>query len=117
MYEGSAHSAGSHGAVVCIVIHAGRLGDLYILQVVCIAFGELSREIVLAIAEYEHVPEISAVAIGDKLMRCSEGLQQIHMMVLAVIEAALERGDQNHASSLKQTLDAFVADFPTAADR
>ena len=83
----------------------------------CIAFGELSREIVLAIAEYEHVPEISAVAIGDNLVRCSEGLQRIHMMVVAVIEAAIERGDQSHASSLKQTLDAFLIDFQTAAAR
>ncbi|MGI9411480.1 MAG: hypothetical protein ACR2OV_15485 [Hyphomicrobiaceae bacterium] len=82
----------------------------------CIAFGELSREIVLAIAEYEHVPEISAVAIGDKLVCCSEGLQRIHLMVLTVIEAAIERGDQNYASSLKQTLDAFLAEFPAAAD-
>ena len=81
----------------------------------CIAFGELSREIVLAIAEHEHVPEISAVAIGDKLVRCSEGLQRIHMMVLTVIEAAIERGDQNYDCSLKQTLDAFLTEFPSAA--
>ena len=81
----------------------------------CIAFGELSREIVLAIAEHEHVPEISAVAIGEKLIGCTEGLQRIHTMVLSVIEAAIERGDQSYASSLRQTLDAFLNDFPIAA--
>ena len=94
----------------------GLNGDDFLLTLDdCIAFGELSRDIVLAIAEYEHVPEISAVAIGEKLMRCSEGLQRIHMIVLSVIDAAVQRGDQHYASALKQTLDAFLNEFPSAA--
>lgn len=81
----------------------------------CIAFGELSREIVLAIAEHEHVPELSAVAIGEQLMQCTDGLRSIHNMAVAVIDAAMARGDVGYAKSLTAKLQAFLDEFPGAA--
>lgn len=81
----------------------------------CIAFGELSREIVLAIAEHERVPELSAVAIGEQLMQCSDGLRSIHNMVIAVIDAAIERGDVTYAKTLAANLQTFLSEFPAAS--
>ena len=80
----------------------------------CIAFGELSREIVLAIAEHEHVPELSAVAIGEQLVQCRDGLRSIHNMVVTVIDAAKERGDIGYAKALTSKLQAFLDEFPGA---
>jgi hypothetical protein len=80
----------------------------------CIAFGDLRREIVLAIAEHERVPEVSAVAIGAQLAQCVDGLRSIHVMIVAVIAAAADRGDSAHAHALRQTLTRFLEDFPQA---
>lgn len=81
----------------------------------CIAFGELSRDVVLAIAEHERVPEMSAVAIGAELMRDGEGSRTIHKMLVSVINAAVDRGDLGYARALKSTLCSFLSENPAAA--
>ncbi len=78
----------------------------------CIAFGELSRDVVLAIAECQSVPEMSAVAIGAELMQQVDGIRQIHDMIATVQQAALERGDNAYASTLRATLTNFTAEHP-----
>ncbi|MGI9524721.1 MAG: hypothetical protein ACR2PG_24080 [Hyphomicrobiaceae bacterium] len=83
----------------------------------CIAFGDLSRGIVLAIAEHERVPEVSAVAIGAQLVQRVDGLRSIHAMVVAVIAAAADRGDIAHEHALRQTLLLFLEEFPQANHR
>ena len=80
----------------------------------CIAFGELKRDVVLAIAEHERVPEMSAVAIGADLMLQASGLRTIHAMLVAVMRAASERGESDRARALEATLADFVAEFPSA---
>ena len=80
----------------------------------CIAFGELKREVVLAIAEHERVPELSAVAIGADLMAQTGGLGRIYTMIASVLNAAAERGENERVRTLETTLANFVEEFPNA---
>jgi len=78
----------------------------------CIAFGELSRDVVLAIAEHERVPELSAVAIGSELVQCIDGIQRIQSILETVIASALARGDTGYARTLETTLANFMGEHP-----
>ena len=78
----------------------------------CVAFGELSRELVLAIAEHEHVPELSAVAIGSELSNHTDGIMKIRDIAENIVSAALSRGDHGFAKSLESALANFVASHP-----
>lgn len=80
----------------------------------CIAFGELKREVVLAIAEHERVPVLSAVAIGADLMAQTGGLGRIYTMIVSVLNAAAERGENERVRTLETTLANFVEEFPNA---
>jgi len=90
------------------------LGDCLLTLDDCIAFGELKREVVLAIAEHERVPELSAVAIGTNLMLQSDGLRTIYNMIVAVKNTAAARGEAHRSRDLEATLAEFVAEFPDA---
>ncbi len=79
----------------------------------CIAFGDLSRDVVLAIAEHQRVPEMSAVAIGQELVQHADGLHEIHDMLISQLQNAAARGDAGAAAGLRATLARFVADYPS----
>ncbi len=76
----------------------------------CIAFGELSQELVRAIAEHEGVPELSAVAIGSELANRVDGIRQIRSIGEQSLRAALARGDHGFADALEASLASFVAE-------
>ena len=80
----------------------------------CIAFSGLTRKEVLAIAEHEHVPEIAAAAIGRYMLKEPNGPEKIRDMIRDDIHAALNRGDNNHASELLMVLRQFLATHPEA---
>ncbi len=75
----------------------------------CIAFCGLTEEEVLAIAEHEHIPEISAAALASYLVEQEHGSERIRDMIRDDIRAALDRGDIGHARQLFGALRHFVS--------
>jgi hypothetical protein len=78
----------------------------------CIAFCNLDEAEVLAIAEHEHVPEIVACALAEKLLRSSHGPEQIRDMIRDDIRAAIARGDRQHARELIGAMHHFLSEHP-----
>ncbi len=80
----------------------------------CIALCGLTREQVLALAEHEHIPEISAAALANHLLAQPEGCRRVSAMIADDITFAEARGDRRHADELRRTLHEFVATHPDA---
>ena len=74
----------------------------------------LSRAEIAAIAEHEHMPEVSAAALGEYLMHLHHGPQQVQQMICEDIRDALHRDDLAHARVLFATLRHFIAEHPEA---
>ena len=53
----------------------------------CVAFCGLTEEEVLAIAEYEHMPEIAAAALAAYLAYQEHGTEEIRDMIIGDIRA------------------------------
>jgi hypothetical protein len=80
----------------------------------CIALCGLSEKEVMAIAEHEHVPEITAAAMGRYLLKKPDGPDKIRDMMRDDIHDALSRGDKERASELLMVLRHFLATHPEA---
>ena len=80
----------------------------------CLGLSDLTEEEVDAIAEHEHVPEIIAAELGSYLVHSSTGVPMIRRIILDDIEAARNRGDNDHALRLKLVLKHFVETHPEA---
>jgi len=80
----------------------------------CIALCGLTRAEVLALAEHEHIPEISAAALANHLLTQPEGCRRIAAMMADDVTFAEARGDRPHADELRVTLRMFVSDHPEA---
>ena len=83
----------------------------------CIALCGLSRKEVMAIAEHEHVPAITAAAMGRYLLKKPGGAEQIRDMIRADLHEALSRDDKDHASELLMVLRQFLSAHPEAQVR
>ena len=83
----------------------------------CVAMCGLTRQEVAAIAEHEHLGEISAAALADHLMSKPGGSLRISKMIRDDIEAALARGDEAHSHELLMTLHHFLHTHPEARMR
>ncbi len=66
----------------------------------CIAMCGLDAKEIEAIAEHEHIPEISAAALADHLLHQVGGTKRIREMILDDIRIALESGCADHAAEL-----------------
>lgn len=82
----------------------------------CLAFSELPEDVILAIAEHEHVPEMAAIAIGEHLLDQEDGAEKIRDMIVEVIQLALGRNDRAHADALRETLGHFIEAHPKACN-
>ena len=80
----------------------------------CIAFCDLDEAELLAIAEHEHVPEIVACALAEKLLQSDQGPEQIRDMIRDDIRAAIARGDKVHARELIAAMHHFLTLHPEA---
>ena len=80
----------------------------------CIALCGLTKDEVLALAEHEHIPEISAAALAQHLLSQSEGCRSIGAMIADDVTFANARGDRQHAEKLRATLHEFVTTHPEA---
>lgn len=82
----------------------------------CLALCELGEDVVDAIAEHEHIPEIVAAELGSYLVRTPDGELRIRRIILDDIDAAVAAGNLKHALVLRLALRSFVKDHPTPAD-
>ncbi len=80
----------------------------------CIAMCGLDAKEIEAIAEHEHIPEISAAALADHLLHQVGGAKRIREMILDDIRIALESGCADHAAELSMALSHFVEHHPEA---
>ncbi len=80
----------------------------------CIAMSGLDAKEIEAIAEHEHIPEISAAALADYLLHQSGGAERIREMILDDIRIAVENGRTDHAAELSMALSHFMEHHPEA---
>jgi hypothetical protein len=74
----------------------------------CIAFSDLTRQEIDAIAEHEHLPATIAAELGCYLVHRPDGQYAIRAMIRDDIDAARRRGDLHHSAELKLVLQNFV---------
>lgn len=83
----------------------------------CIALSGLTEEEILAIAEHEHIPEISAAEMANYLARSPEGELCIKSMIRDDIRAAEARAERGRVIALKRVLRDFVLQHPCCDER
>ena len=83
----------------------------------CLALCELTEDEVLAIAEHEHLTELAAAALGNYLVRTSDGELAIKAMIRDDIAAAGAKLDHARAAALKGALRRFVLQHPRCEAR
>ncbi len=80
----------------------------------CLALCGLTRAEVDALAEHEHIPEISATALAQHLLAQPDGWRRIGAMIADDVTFAEARGDRRHAEELRRVLQGFVTVHPEA---
>jgi hypothetical protein len=75
----------------------------------------LTVEEIDAIALHEHIPELSAAALGDYLLHRARGARVIRDMIKDDIRAAIQAGDARHARQLVAVLGHFLRVHPEAS--
>ena len=80
----------------------------------CVGLTGLAEEVVLALAEHEHLPAVSAAGLACDLLAQPEGCRRIAAMIADDINWALARGDRRHAENLRATLCQFASTQPDA---
>ncbi len=80
-----------------------------------VGMTDLTEEEIAAIAEHEHVPEITAAAFGEYLMHEHHGPARVQGMICDDIRSALHARDAVKAKSLYMALKAFMERHPDAA--
>jgi len=74
----------------------------------------LTRAEIAAIAEHEHVDDVSAAEMGEYMMHMHHGPQRVQKMICEDIQAALRADDVAHARALYKTLKEFLIAHPEA---
>ena len=74
----------------------------------CIAFCGATREVVLVIAEHEHIPEIVAAGLVSYMLSVENGVEEVRNMIVDCIRQAQLYGDRRHALSLLHVLHHFL---------
>jgi hypothetical protein len=82
----------------------------------CIAICGLEAKEVEAIAEHEHIPEISAAALADYLLHQAGGAERIREMIVDDIRTAVDARRADHAAELSVALRHFLEHHPEARD-
>lgn len=75
----------------------------------CLALSCFSEDVIDAIAEHEHVPEMVALELAEYLVHTDDGVPRLKRMILDDIAAADARGNTEHAKRLRLALHHFVA--------
>ena len=80
----------------------------------CIAFSDFDEDEVAAIGEHEHIPDISAAALANYLLKQPHGGDAIREMIVDDIHQALDAGHVRHAAELFMALRHFLDQHPEA---
>lgn len=80
----------------------------------CLALCELDCDVIDAIAEHEHIPEMIAAELGNYLVHSPEGELRIRRIILDDIDAAKAAGHEEKARHLRLCLAAFARNHPLA---
>ncbi len=78
----------------------------------CEDFSDLSKEEIEAIAAHEHMAEINATALGNRLVHSDAGLALIKRYILEDAEQAKAHGDSIMATHWRDVYRHFVAAHP-----
>ena len=70
----------------------------------CLGLSELTEDEILAIAEHENIPEVTALEMGNYLIHTPSGEKQLKRIILDDIAVARRTGNIAHAASLKLVL-------------
>ncbi|MCV6596472.1 MAG: hypothetical protein OIF40_05230 [Mangrovicoccus sp.] len=80
-----------------------------------VGMTDLTAAEVNAIAEHEHIPQVSAACLANYLLHSHKGPQRVQEMICDDIRAALHDDNLTHARQLYSTLHRFMSDHPEAA--
>jgi hypothetical protein len=83
----------------------------------CTALCGFSREEVLAIAEHEHLPELVATALANRLLCQARGTERVRDMIIDNIRQAQRRGDKRHVLAQLHVLHHFLRTHREAEPR
>jgi hypothetical protein len=81
----------------------------------CLGVCDLTEEEVLAIADYQHLPEIAAIAYGQYLLQKEHGPEKICAMIVGDIRTAQSDRDCERVQTLLHVLHHFIRNHPEAA--
>ena len=79
-----------------------------------IGLCDLTEEEVLAIAEHEHLPEISATALAQYLLSQEHGSEKVRDMIVDDIRQGQQSSDKQHVLTLLHVLHRFLKTHPEA---
>ena len=74
----------------------------------CIDLAGIDRDMIDAIVEHEHVPEIVAVELADYLVHCDDAIPRVRRIILDDIEVARRHGDLAKVQRLETAMRHFV---------
>ncbi|MEQ8390522.1 MAG: hypothetical protein RIB30_05975 [Thalassospira sp.] len=77
----------------------------------CIDFSDLKEEEILAIAECEQVPIVTALEEGESMIHTPQGRKRIAVMIKSQAEMCERTGNTVHARHLNRVRDAFIERF------
>jgi hypothetical protein len=80
----------------------------------CVAFCGVTEEEVLAIAEHEHMPAVSAAALTRYLLSLDHGSDNVRDMIIDDIRQAQRNDDKEHVLILLHVLHHFLRRHPEA---
>jgi hypothetical protein len=83
----------------------------------CVGLCDLGEEEILAIAEHEHVPAITALELGTYLVRTPDGEQRVKAMIRDDIAAAAACGDRSRVLALKGVIRDYILHHPRCEAR
>lgn len=78
----------------------------------CLAFCGLTEDEVLAIAEHEHIPEVTAAALAQYLLSQPHGAEKIRDMIIDDLRKARSCNDSNRVREFALVLRHFLEAHP-----
>ena len=81
----------------------------------CIGLVDLPEEVIEAIAEHEHLPEVVAAELAEYLIEGPDGAPRIRAMIQDDIQHAIEHRNYPHAAKLVGVLRRFIDQHRDAA--
>jgi hypothetical protein len=81
----------------------------------CIGLVDLPEDVIEAIAEHEHLPEVVAAELAEYLIESPDGTPRIRAMIQDDIQHALDHKSYAHAAILVGVLRRFIEQHREAA--